>query len=182
VLREVADHVREKQERAGANDPAERLPADGQSAADDPKTDQGEDRSGQSVDTTRVLCIGGRSELDQAVAEMMAGALTDEPGISVRVLSPGAVATDALARLDLEDVDVVCLSYLHPRPEVYARYVFRRLRRKAPRVRLLACLWNYGAATEAGRDAAELVAADAVATSIAAMRRQIEVWTPENAV
>ena len=74
---------------------------------------------------------------------------------------------------------MVCLSFLHPRPEVYARYVFRRLKRRAPGVRLLARLWNTGAATAADGDSAERVAADALATSIAAARRQIESWATE---
>jgi hypothetical protein len=86
------------------------------------------------------------------------------------------VAQEALGRLDLTGVDVVCLSYLHPRPEVYARYVFRRLKRREPGVRLLACLWSTGAATAADGDTAERLAADGVATSIAAAGRQIDSW------
>ena len=47
-------------------------------------------------------------------------------------MPPIAVSQGALGQLYLEGVDVVCLSYLHPQPQVYARYIFRRLRRRAP--------------------------------------------------
>ncbi|XIA67881.1 AI-2E family transporter [Bradyrhizobium sp. TZ2] len=108
VVREVEDHIREKTSSAAErseNRTAERPPC--------------------------VLCVAGRTELDHAAAEMLAQVL-EERSISAKVLPPIAVSQGALGQLGLEGVDVVCLSYLHPQPQVYARYILRRLRRRAP--------------------------------------------------
>ena len=66
-----------------------------------------------------------------AGAEMVAEVL-GESGIGARVLPPVAVSQDAIGQLDLAGADVVCLSYFNPQPQVFARYVCRRLKRRAP--------------------------------------------------
>jgi predicted PurR-regulated permease PerM len=115
VVREIADHVREKAAQAAKK---EGVPTPDEAAAG----------------AVRVLCIAGRTELDGAAAEMVAQAL-EERSIGARVLPPISVSEGALGQLDLAGIDVVCLSYLHPQPQVFARYICRRLRRRAPHVK-----------------------------------------------
>ncbi|ACL61414.1 AI-2E family transporter [Methylobacterium nodulans] len=155
VVREIEDHVREK---ASADEPGEdRLPS---AAAERPPS---------------VLCLAGRTELDRAAAEMMAQVL-EERGIGARVLPPIAVSQGALGQLDLQGVDVVCLSYLHPQPQVYARYICRRLRRRAPHVKLVVCCWNLAPGTGQADDLKKQVAADAVFVSLEACVDQVNAW------
>ncbi len=156
VVREVEDHVREKAE--ASDDPSE-----------DPKPSAGEARP------AAVLCLAGRTELDRAAAEMTAQAI-EERGIGARVLPPIAVSQGALGQLDLQGVDVVCLCYLHPQPQVYARYICRRLRRRAPRVKLVVCCWNLAPGTEQTEDLKKQMAADAVFASLAACVDQVNAW------
>jgi len=89
----------------------------------------------------RVLIAAGRTELDLAAAEIVAFALQEE-GITSRVLPPSALAQQAFDQIDFSGVDVVCLSYLSPRPQVFARQTTRRLRRRAPHLKIILCLWS----------------------------------------
>jgi GAF domain-containing protein len=106
---------------------------------------------------------------------MMAQVL-DERGIGTRVLPPIAVSQDALGQLDLNGVQVVCLSYLHPQPQVYARYICRRLRRRAPHIKLALCGWNLAPGTGQAGDLSRQMAADAVFMSLEACLTQVEAW------
>lgn len=156
VVREVEDHVREK-------------------AASADEQSNGRSVSASEARPSSALCLAGRTELDRAAAEMMAQAL-EERGIGARVMPPIAVSQGALGQLDLQGVDVVCLSYLHPQPQVYARYICRRLRRRAPHVRLVVCCWNLAPSTGQTEDLKNQMAADAVFVSLESCINQVETW------
>jgi predicted PurR-regulated permease PerM len=89
----------------------------------------------------RVLCVGARWEIDALAAEMLAHAL-DHAGVATRVAPASAVGADHLQLLDLAGIDVVCLSVFSHTPEAQVRYIARRLKRRAPGLRVLAGLWN----------------------------------------
>ena len=156
VVREVAEHVEEKS-RAGDADSAV---AKERAAAQD----------------ARILCIAGRTELDGAAAEMVGQAL-EERGLAARVLPPITVSEGALAQLNLTGVEIICLSYLHAQPQVFARYICRRLKRRSPRLKVVVGYWN--APPQAGRaeDIARQLSADAAVVSIEACVNQIDAWT-----
>jgi predicted PurR-regulated permease PerM/GAF domain-containing protein len=159
VVREIEDHVREK--AASADEPG-----NGRSASA---------KEAEEARPSSVLCLAGRTELDRAAAEMMAEVL-DERGIGARVMPPIAVSQGALGQLDLQGVDVVCLSYLHPQPQVYARYICRRLRRRAPHLKLVVCCWNLAPSTGQTEDVRRQMAADAVFVSLEGCVDQVEAW------
>lgn len=160
IVREVEDHIREK---VTSGDEAHEQIAKGQMP------------SAIEERPPSVLCLAGRTELDRATAEMLAQVL-GERGTSTRVLPPIAVSQGALGQLDLQGVDVVCLSYLHPQPQVYARYICRRLRRRAPHVRLVVCSWNLAHGTGQTEDLKKQMAADGVFASLEACIGQVEAW------
>jgi predicted PurR-regulated permease PerM/GAF domain-containing protein len=153
VVREVEDHIQEKAtstEEANVSDT-------NQPAA------------------TPVLCIAGRTELDRAAAEMLAQVL-QENGTGARVLPPISVTEGALAQLDLTGVEVVCLSYLHPQPQVFARYICRRLRRRAPHMKLMVCCWNAPPQGTHTEDLARQMSADAAILSLEVGINQVTAW------
>lgn len=158
VVREVEDHI---QEQAAGSDDA--------GARGNPPANGGERQS------PSVLCLAGRTELDGATAEMIAQVLR-ERGIGTRVLPPIAVSQGALGQLDIAGVDAVCLTYLHPQPQVYARYICRRLRRRAPALKLAVCCWNLLPEGAPAGDLAKRIAADAVFASLASCVDQIKTW------
>lgn len=130
----------------------------------------GEASSRPDVPTGRILAIGGRTELDEAAAKLLAGHL-GELGITVEVLPPLAVGRAGIGQLDLEGVSAVCISYLDPAPHAYARYVCRRIGRRSPRTARIVCLWN--AADAPGRDLVRDFAADAVTATIGSTAERV---------
>lgn len=98
-------------------------------------------------DTAQVLLIGGRSEIDEAAAQLLGSAMSDA-GTRVDVLPPGAIRQEAIGRLDLAEVETLVLVFMSDDIRAQCRYVARRVRRMAPDVRIVACVLNDMAADE----------------------------------
>jgi predicted PurR-regulated permease PerM len=98
-----------------------------------------------------VLCIAGRTALDEAAAIMFAQ-LCNVHGLRARVEGPQALSTNNIFRLETDGVALVCLSYLNASNPAQIRYAVRRLRRKLPQARIMVGLWS-------GIDGAERAAA-----------------------
>src|SRR5690606_34942794 len=67
---------------------------------------------------------------------------------------------------------VVCLSYFSPSPEAHVRYASRRLRRNAPKLRIVAALWNAPPELLAP-DAMSRLGVDAIATTVHEVALQV---------
>jgi predicted PurR-regulated permease PerM len=91
-----------------------------------------------------VLCVAGRSFLDEAAAALFAHIL-EKQGMSATVEPAGALTASRISRLSAEGARLVCLSYfdadLSP---AGARFAVRRLRRRLPEVKILAGFWQSG--------------------------------------
>jgi hypothetical protein len=98
-----------------------------------------------------VLCIAGRTALDEAAAIMFAQ-LCNAHGLRTRVEGPQALSTNNIFRLETEGVALVCLSYLNASNPAQIRYAVRRIRRRLPRARIMVGLWS-------GADGSERAAA-----------------------
>jgi predicted PurR-regulated permease PerM len=98
-----------------------------------------------------ILCIAGRTALDEAAAIMLAQ-LCNVHGLPARVEGPAALATANIFRLETTGVALVCLSHLGATNAAHIRYAVRRIRRKLPRAIVMVSCW---AATD---DAQRLVA------------------------
>ncbi len=97
-----------------------------------------------------VLCIGGRTELDGAVASMIAQTVACD-GIETRVLPPVSLRPQGIGQIALDGIDTVCIAYLGDHPRTYLRFAARHLRRRDPNLRIVACL--LGAAGTEGSEA-----------------------------
>jgi predicted PurR-regulated permease PerM len=109
-----------------------------------------------------VLCIAGRSDLDEGPANMLAQ-LLGKHGLAARVEGVEAISTSNIFRLDVSGVAMVCLSYLDVSSPAHVRYSIRRLRRKLPKARILFGCWLCDEHTTALH---ETVKADVIATSL----------------
>ncbi|WP_426533758.1 AI-2E family transporter [Bradyrhizobium sp. McL0615] len=121
-----------------------------------------------------ILCVAGRSLLDEAAAIMLAE-LSTAHGLAARVEPAEALSTRNVFSLDTTGVTMVCLVYLDPSGPAHMRYSVRRLRRKLPTATIILGCWLKEidpAALEALRENAK---ADLVASSVAeAVRLCIE--------
>jgi hypothetical protein len=87
-------------------------------------------------------------------------------GVATRLVPATAITLDAIGSLDLSGCKAVCLSYLSPRPRTYARVVVRRLKARAPGLKILLGAWNPGAEEFGAIDLAAETGADAVAGNL----------------
>ena len=112
-----------------------------------------------------VLCVAGRSFLDEAAAIML-GQLSTAHGLAARVEGAEALSTANIFRLETTGVAVVCLVYMDASGPAHMRYSVRRLRRKLPRATIILGCWMKDmdpAGLELLRDGAK---ADLVAASL----------------
>jgi predicted PurR-regulated permease PerM len=109
-----------------------------------------------------VLCVAGRSPLDEAAAAMVAQ-LLGRHGLGARVEGADAVATMNILRLETSGVALVCLSYLDASSLAHMRYTIRRMRRRLPAAQLLLACWKADVDPVTLRDSTQ---ADAVATTL----------------
>ncbi len=87
-----------------------------------------------------VLCIAGRSLIDEAAAIMLAQ-LSTAHGLAARSEGPEALSTTNVFRLDTTGVAVICLVYLDSSGPAHMRYSVRRLRRKLPKAIIILGCW-----------------------------------------
>jgi predicted PurR-regulated permease PerM len=112
-----------------------------------------------------VLCVAGRSLIDEAAAIMLAQLATAH-GLAARVEAAEALSTTNIFRLDTTGVAIVCLVYLDASGPAHMRYAVRRLRRKLPSATIVLGCWVKEidpAALESLREGAK---ADLVASSL----------------
>jgi predicted PurR-regulated permease PerM len=83
-----------------------------------------------------VLCVAGRSLIDEAAAIMLAQ-LSTEHGLPARVEAAEVLSTTNIFRLETTGVAVACLVYLDASGPAHMRYSVRRLRRKLPKATIV---------------------------------------------
>lgn len=112
-----------------------------------------------------VLCLAGRSLIDEAAAIMLAQ-LSTAHGLAARIEGAEVLSTTNVFRLETTGVAIVCLVYLDASGPAHMRYSVRRLRRKLPRATIILGCWVRDiepAALELLREGAK---ADLVAASL----------------
>jgi predicted PurR-regulated permease PerM len=114
---------------------------------------------------TPVLCVAGRGELDLAAATLMVEVLHGR-GIGAREAPSSDITPDTIGRLDLAGVEVVCLSYLSENPKAYARFVCRRLKSRAPHIKIVLGTWNSAFQGDLSEKFAREVGADSGGTTL----------------
>jgi hypothetical protein len=87
-----------------------------------------------------LLCVAGRSRIDEAAAIMLAQ-LSTTHGLAARVEGAEALSTSNVFRLDTTGVAIVCLVYLDANGPAHMRYSVRRLRRKLPKATIILGCW-----------------------------------------
>ena len=85
-----------------------------------------------------LLCVAGRSFIDEAAAIMLAQ-LTNAHGLVARVEGPETLTSANIFRLQAEGVAMICLIYMDGSGPAHMRYSVRRLRRKAPKAIIILC-------------------------------------------
>jgi predicted PurR-regulated permease PerM len=139
-----------------------------------------------------VLCIGGRTPLDEAAAAMLAG-LLKKHGLKARAVEREGISAGNIVSLVTAKARLVCLSFLSlGSSPAQVRYLVRRLRRILPSgCMILVGYWADDAAGAPVKAPKETTEADAYATTFheaaeigvdAARRPALELETPSQPV
>ena len=131
-----------------------------------PVVERGELAPGWAVEEP-VLCLGGRSVLDEAAAAMLAEVL-NKRGIGAAALPHEMLSAGHIASLEGTEAKLVCLSYLGlGTGAAHIRYLVRRLRRILPKGTLiLVAYWSEEDDAKAAKEKLAAAEADAYATSL----------------
>jgi predicted PurR-regulated permease PerM len=147
------------------------LKDDGDSAASEPALERESAASGEPVmnGVRSVLCLGGRTPLDQAGCAILVQ-LLNRANISTLVAGPDALTTSGILALSGEGVEAVCIFYLDHQRVAPIRFAVRRLRKRFPKIPIGICLWGSSELTAKG----EVAHADA---TIGALQDAIDFCT-----
>ena len=93
--------------------------------------------------TPEIICVAGRNELDEAAALLLVDLLRLEHTVgTAEPLTSEALASDHPCERLFERAKLVCLSLVSTTSPARARYLVRRLRRRAPRAKILIGFWG----------------------------------------
>jgi predicted PurR-regulated permease PerM len=114
-----------------------------------------------------IVCVAGRNELDQAAASLLVNVLRLERHIDIGApLSADALSADTVYLPSFKDASVVCLSLISTSSPARARFLTRRIRRRAPRARVLVGFWGSPTRDVASEEMAHAISVQAVAFSL----------------
>lgn len=124
----------------------------------------------------RILSMGGKWEVDQLAARMVAHCLGLD-GHAARCASSDVLSNNsAVERPAMQRGDVVCVSWMSTEPYAAARSLCRRIRRAWPHARIVLLLWNLPQdsskelskewSKEQGSDLGAKLGADAITTTL----------------
>ena len=125
------------------------------------------------ADSGFVVCLAGRNELDEAAAMLLASLLRAR-GHHAYVFQPDSPAALGGHRVALRDAAAVCLSLISTSSAARARHIVRRLRRRAPRARIVVGFWGLGGGDAPAADTLAVTSADAIATTLDEAIAEIE--------
>lgn len=114
-----------------------------------------------------IVCVAGRNELDEAAALLLVNVLRLERHIeSGAPLSADALSANTAYLPIFKDASIVRLSLISTSSPARARFLVRRIRRRAPRAHILVGFWGLAAREVAAEEMARTTSAQAVAFSL----------------
>lgn len=119
-----------------------------------------------------ILCVGARGSLDEAAAAILAQLLRRR-GIGARRVDSPEMAPEQLSRLDMAGVRIVILSYMNEDSITHAKYMIRRLRRRAPAIKVIVVFWSMTSDQLVQRKVMDETRADLVTVSLTGVLDQV---------
>ncbi|TPK82915.1 AI-2E family transporter [Mesorhizobium sp. B2-4-13] len=157
MVANLDDSAHEEAEEEDAPTAAEEEPDD----KDPSREDETELPDGTDLS---VLCTGGRGELDDAAAAMLAQVL-EVQGTTVSKAGFADMEPANIRRLELETIDTVVVGFLNRDSIKHARFLVRRLKRAKAALRVGIVFWSQAANED--KEAAEKLARDINADFVA---------------
>ena len=137
-----------------------------------------EDAASSEIEgTPDIVCVAGRNELDEAAASLLVHLLRSEHSVRIRQALPAeALASDNPREPPFERGTLICLSLISTTSPARARYLVRRLRRRAPGARVLVGFWGLAPSdlppTVAGNAGPDTIFAISLRDAVASLKSQ----------
>ncbi len=129
----------------------------------------GSDLSGEGYN---VLCVGGRSDLDDVAAAMLAQVMITE-GAAATTLGHTALSLSQMRTALTADIDCVVLSFLDPAPARASFLHIRRIKQAAPHLRVGVLIWQEPSLSAEPISGGPKLAADATTSDLLQQVRDI---------
>ena len=115
----------------------------------------------------RILCLPAYDRADEVTAAMLAQLLEKKgfPTLSLPVL--GASPDDWLALLEAGENDIICISALPPYAFAPARAMFKQIRARFPKLKVVVGVWGFSGDTDKAKARFERSQPDRFSTSLA---------------
>jgi hypothetical protein len=114
-----------------------------------------------------IVCVAGRNELDEAAALLLVNVLRLERHIHIGApLSADALSANTAYLPLFKDASVVCLSLISTNSPARARFLVRRIRRRAPQAHILVGFWGSRTREIASEEMAREISVQAVAFAL----------------
>ncbi len=115
---------------------------------------------------TAVLCLAGRTPIDQAACSILVQ-LLERRNIPARAVGPDAHSIRGASRTSAEGIHAICIFYLGRQSLAVVRYSVRRLRKRFPDIPVAVCLWGSG-------DLAPMIEAAQADATVSSLREALE--------
>jgi hypothetical protein len=132
-LEDIAQEEADEEETAPLQDAA--------TGAENPSEDSGDNADLPDGSGMSVLCAGGRGELDDAAAAMLAQVL-EVQGATAWKASHSDLEPAGIRHLELENVDTLIVGFLNANSVKHARFLVRRCKRARPAMRVGIVFWS----------------------------------------
>jgi predicted PurR-regulated permease PerM len=160
-------------DRGVLSDRRRAIVAEGFAAILDNLAEEGSGEPGDGEAAPWIACLAARDELDLAAAWLLQHLLRRQ-GYRVQVFAPDALSAFNIDQLPLEGAAVVCVSLLSTTSAAGARYLVRRIRRRARRATVMLGFWGRRSSEFAAEEALTVTAADRVVITLLAAVTEIE--------
>lgn len=119
-----------------------------------------------------VMCLPARDEADE-IACMMLAQVLQGVGATTNVASVAHLTGELLEMIEKEKVKVICISAVPPSGLRNARYLYKRIRTRYPKIPIVAALWGSKLAQDKAKRLMGCSEDDTIAKTVADVAQQI---------
>lgn len=125
----------------------------------------------------RLLACPARDEADRLALEMLRQ-LLDPTRYTVKITAVETLTAELVAQVEEEKPAVVCIGSLPPGGLAHTRYLCKRLRARAPEVKIMVGRWGLKGNREQNEEQLREAGADGIAFTVAETVSQLMAWQP----
>lgn len=125
----------------------------------------------------RLLACPAHDEEDRLALEMLRE-LLDSRQWSVEIVTVETLASEIVSKIEQDRVPIICIAALPPGGLAHTRYLCKRIRSRAPDVKIMVGRWGLKNGVESNEERLREAGGDYMATTLLDTVRQLSAWLP----